>query len=50
MSIKTRLRNRRKANDWLRRFEFKTSAEAKKATTKYVDFLDSIEPMERWRA
>lgn len=23
MSIKTRLRNRRKANDWLRRFEFK---------------------------
>lgn len=29
---------------------FKTSAEAKKATTKYVDFLDSIEPMERWRA
>lgn len=29
---------------------FKTSAEAKKATTKYVDFLDNMEPMERWRA
>lgn len=29
---------------------FKTSEEAKKATTKYVDFLDSIEPIERWRA
>lgn len=29
---------------------FKTSAEAKKAIAKYTEFLDGMEPIERWRA